>query len=87
MELQFIQIVGIFIFAYVLFITILFFISMDDMKKKCNMKSSSQMSFRDLIIYIAFALFVYVIIGMLYNTYDTPKYKQYRLFQKRDIPI
>lgn len=81
MELQFIQIVGIFIFGYVLFITILFFISMDDMKKKCNMKSKSQMSFRDLIIYIAFALLVYVVIGMLYNTYDTPLYKQYKMIK------
>jgi NADH:ubiquinone oxidoreductase subunit 6 (subunit J) len=81
MELQFIQIVGIFIFGYVLFITILFFISMDDMKTKCNMKSKSQMSLRDLIIYIVFALLIYVVIGILYNTYDTPLYKQYKMIK------
>lgn len=79
---QFIEIVGIFIFAWVLLITILFFISMDDMKRKCNMESRTKMSLRDLIIYTIVTLFIYIIIAILYNTYDTPVYKQYQIVTK-----
>jgi NADH:ubiquinone oxidoreductase subunit 6 (subunit J) len=75
-NLQFIEVVGIFIFAWVLWITLLFFLSMDDMKKKCRMKKTGQQSLLYYILYVIFAFIIYICIAVLYDTYDLPNLKK-----------
>jgi NADH:ubiquinone oxidoreductase subunit 6 (subunit J) len=74
-NLQFVEVLGIFIFIWVLWITLLFFLSMDDMKKKCNMKKSGQKSLLYYILYAVFAFIIYISIAILYDTYDLPNLK------------
>lgn len=75
-SLQFVEVVGIMIFAYVLYITLIFFLSMDDMKKKCGMKKSDQKSLLYYILYVIFAFILYISIAILYDTYDLPNHKK-----------
>jgi prolipoprotein diacylglyceryltransferase len=74
-HLQFVEVLGIFIFIWVLWITLVFFLSMDDMKKKCRMKKSGQKSLLYYILYAVFAFIIYVAIAVLYDTYDLPNLK------------
>ncbi len=74
-NLQFVEIIGIMLFAYVLYITLLFFISMDDMKKRCGMKKTGQKSLLYYILYVIIAFIVYLCIAILYDTYDLPNLK------------
>jgi hypothetical protein len=74
--LQFVEIIGIIIFAWVLWITLIFFLSMDDMKSKCEMKKTDQKSLLYYILYIIIAFIIYIFIAILYDSYDLPNLKK-----------